>query len=115
MNLVTPAGTTLHPREEPCPECPFRKDSLGKNPKEVFEVGRNQGVNSFGCHTAKTDEGGDSTLICAGWLASQDSNKNPAILMARRAGGLPWPSKIRCEAEMYGTYDEMAKAHLEHD
>lgn len=114
VTLRTPTGTKLHPRMEPCPECPWRKDGLGKSPKEVFEIGKVRGPNSFGCHMAAEDEGGNATLICAGYLAVGDSNKNEAVRFARHHGSLPPCSEIVCTVPMFGNYDEMAVAHLEH-
>lgn len=116
VTLRSPAGTVLRPRIEPCPHCPWRKDALGKSPKEVFAVGKSRETpNTFGCHMSGVDEGGNATLICAGFLASQESNLNHAVAFARSMDSLPDCHQIKCDVPLYETYDEMAVAHLTHE
>lgn len=115
VTLRTPAGDVLHPRLEPCPDCPWRKDGLGKSPKEVFEVGKSRRTpNTFGCHMSGVGETGDAHLICAGYLAAEESNLNDVVKFARLLDSLPACSQFQCDAPMFDNYDDMARAHLAH-
>ena len=64
---------------------------------------------------AAVDAGGNATLICAGYLAVEDSNRNEAVRFARHHGSLPPCSEIVCTVPMFDNYDEMAVAHLAHE
>ena len=113
VTLRSPAGDVLHPRLEPCPDCPWRKDGLGKSPKEVFRVGKSRETpNTFGCHISGVGDAGDAHLICAGYLASEESNLHATVRLARRFDSLPACDQVTCDVPMFDNYDDMARAHL---
>jgi len=66
--VLTVEGGNGAYRKQPCPDCPWRKDAVGKFPAEAFKHSANTAYDmsqhTFGCHQS----GKAKPTTCAGFL-----------------------------------------------
>lgn len=105
----------------PCKSCPYRKDTkLGLwSAQEFIDLQINDqrddpGAPLYACHgTAKLPE----PTICAGWLMDQRrrhvDNIGLRLTLALDEDALACYLEVDCEAEMFGSIEEMADANYE--
>jgi len=78
--VVTVKGGRGSYRKKPCPDCPWRKDSIGVFPAEAFRISAHTAYDmsdhTFGCH----DSGTEKPATCAGFLL-RGANHNLSVRM----------------------------------
>ena len=113
---VTDGGNRY--RREPCPDCPWRIDSVGVFPAEAFRLAANAGLESletsihdlsagtrnFGCHSS----GPGKTATCAGYILKGQGSIGWRLALAT---GKFDPAKVRSEVPLFCSYFDMAVAN----
>ena len=97
-------------RRQPCPDCPWRKDSVGEFPAEAFKHSANtahdMSDHKFGCHASGTEK----PATCAGFLL-RGADHNLAVRKAVMFGQID-PREITDGGhELFEDYIEMAIAN----
>jgi len=107
--VVTVVGGTGSYRRSPCPDCPWRKDAMGKFPAEAFRHSANTAHDmsdrGFGCHESGTGK----PALCAGFLL-RGAEHNLKVRM-RQMRGESFSDVSAGGLELHGDYVEMAVAN----
>jgi hypothetical protein len=104
--ITVEGGEGLY-RREPCPDCPWRKDAVGKFPAEAFRISAptayDMADHTFGCHSS----GSKKPATCAGGILGQPHNFN------LRMGWVQGKYRDVTDGghELFETYREMAIAN----
>jgi hypothetical protein len=97
-------------RREPCEQCPWRKDQVGKFPAEAFRHSAptcyDAAMSTFGCHMSKQA----SPLTCAGFLLSESAQHNLMVRISAATMGLK-RENISSPVPIFPNYREMAVAN----
>jgi hypothetical protein len=96
-------------RREPCEQCPWRLDQVGKFPAEAFRISAHTAYDAareaFGCHMASTEK----PATCAGFLLRNADNNLQVRIQA--GDGVIDLDKVTTSVELHRDYRAMAIAN----
>lgn len=108
--VCTVTSTSTAYRKEPCAECPWRVDQVGKFPAEAFRhsagTAYDAAHNTFACHMS----GVDKPATCAGFLLKNAAN-NVGVRVAAALGRIDLSQVQDGGIPLHDSYKAMAVAN----
>lgn len=96
--------------KKPCPDCPWKRSSVGIFPSEAFRVSAHTSYDmnesSFGCHSAGTE----NPKTCAGFLLKGAAH-NLGVRLRQMTGNYDLSEVSDGGHELFNNYREMAVAN----
>lgn len=110
ISVESTGGSSSPHRREPCEQCPWRHDQVGKFPTEAFRISadtcRDMAPTVFGCHMS----GPDAPATCAGFLLSRSAPHNLGVRLALARGWLAL-DQLSSGVPLFDSYPDMAIAN----